>query len=50
MENRNINARVQKHRVALHKAGLRPVLLWVPYTRDPDFEQGCRRRGPSGQH
>ena len=39
-----VNARVQKHRDALRLAGLRPVQLWVPDTRRPDFAQECRRQ------
>lgn len=38
------NARVQRHRDALRQAGLRPVQLWVPDTRSPDFAQECRRQ------
>jgi Protein of unknown function (DUF3018) len=40
----NVNARVQKHRDALRMAGLRPVQIWVPDTRRPDFAQECRRQ------
>lgn len=40
----NINARVQKHRDALRMAGLRPVQIWVPDTRRPDFAAECRRQ------
>ena len=40
----NVNARVQKHREALRQAGLRPVQLWVPDTRRPDFLEECRRQ------
>jgi hypothetical protein len=40
----NVNSRVQKHRDALRRAGLRPVQLWVPDTRRPDFAQECRRQ------
>ena len=40
----NVNARVQKHRDALRLAGLRPVQLWVPDTRRPDFTEECRRQ------
>jgi hypothetical protein len=40
----NINARVQKHRDALRMAGLRPVQIWVPDTRRPDFAEECRRQ------
>jgi len=39
-----VNARVRKHRDALRMAGLRPVQLWVPDTRRPDFAQECRRQ------
>ena len=28
----------------LRQAGLRPVQLWVPDTRRPDFAQECRRQ------
>jgi len=38
------NARVQKHRDALRRSGLRPVQLWVPDTRRPDFAAECRRQ------
>ena len=40
----HVNARVQKHRDALRKAGLRPVHIWVPDTRRPDFAEECRRQ------
>ena len=40
----NVNTRVQKHREALRRAGLRPVQLWVPDTRQPDFAAECRRQ------
>lgn len=36
--------RVQKHREALRMAGLRPVQIWVPDTRRPDFAEECRRQ------
>jgi len=44
MANANVNARVQKHRDALRMAGLRPVQIWVPDTRRPDFAEECRRQ------
>ena len=44
MASANVNARVQKHRDALRKAGLRPVQIWVPDTRQPDFAAECRRQ------
>lgn len=40
----DVNSRVQKHRDTLRLAGLRPVQLWVPDTRRPDFAEECRRQ------
>jgi hypothetical protein len=40
----DVNTRVQKHRDALRMAGLRPVQLWVPDTRRPNFAEECRRQ------
>jgi hypothetical protein len=40
----HVNSRVQKHRDALRKAGLRPIQIWVPDTRRPNFVQECRRQ------
>lgn len=34
--------RVQKHRTGLRAAGLRPIQIWVPDTRRPDFAESCR--------
>jgi hypothetical protein len=39
-----LTVRVQKHRDALRMAGLRPVQIWVPDTRRPDFAEECRRQ------
>ena len=36
--------RVKKRRDALRMAGLRPVQIWVPDTRRPDFAAECRRQ------
>lgn len=36
--------RVQKRREALRAAGLRPVQIWVPDTRQPGFAAECRRQ------
>lgn len=44
MATTHINTRVQKHRDALRMAGLRPVQIWVPDTRRPDFAEECRRQ------
>jgi hypothetical protein len=40
----SVTARVQKRRDALRMAGLRPVQIWVPDTRRPDFAAECRRQ------
>jgi Protein of unknown function (DUF3018) len=39
-----IAERVQKRRSALRMAGLRPVQIWVPDTRRPDFAKECLRQ------
>ena len=39
--------RVQTHRQTLHRAGLRPVQIWVPDTRRPGFAEECRRQSLS---
>ena len=39
-----MNQRVQGHRFALRKAGLRPVVIWVPDTRRPGFDEEYRRQ------
>ena len=36
--------RVQKHRKSLRAAGLRPIQLWVPDTRNPKFAAECHRQ------
>jgi len=38
------NPRVQKRRDALRQAGLRPLQIWVPDARRPDFAEECRRQ------
>jgi hypothetical protein len=43
MTNRAV--RVQEHRQRLRMAGLRPVQIWVPDTRRPNFAEECRRQG-----
>lgn len=40
----HVNERVQKYRTALREAGLRPVQIWVPDTRRPEFAEECRRQ------
>lgn len=44
MATTHVNARVQKRRDVLRKAGLRPVQIWVPDTRRPGFAEECRRQ------
>ena len=44
MANTHIKAKVQRHRESLRSAGLRPVQIWVPDTRRPDFAEECRRQ------
>jgi len=39
-----ISQRVRKRRDALRAAGLRPIQIWVPDTRGPDFAAECRRQ------
>jgi hypothetical protein len=41
---KSIAERVKKRRAALRKAGLRPIQLWVPDTRRPEFADECRRQ------
>jgi hypothetical protein len=50
MPGNNVNARVNKHRAALRVAGLRPVQLWVPDTRRPNFAEECRRQSLLASH
>ena len=40
----DVNTRGQRHRDALRAAGLRPVQIWVPDTRRPEFAEECRRQ------
>jgi hypothetical protein len=39
-----IRQRVQKRRETLRAAGLRPLQIWVPDTRRPEFQEECRRQ------
>ena len=36
--------RVQRRREVLRKAGLRPIQIWVPDTRQPWFARECARQ------
>ena len=38
----SVNSRVAKRRSALREAGLRPVQIWVPDTRQSGFAEQCR--------
>lgn len=44
MSSTHVTLRVQKYRETLRKAGLRPIQIWVPDTRRPDFVQECQRQ------
>ncbi|MHB8950313.1 MAG: antitoxin MazE family protein, partial [Rhodoferax sp.] len=39
-----VAVRVEKRRSKLRMAGLRPVQIWVPDTRRPDFAAECKRQ------
>ncbi len=39
-----IAERVRQHREKMRSEGLRPVQLWVPDSRNPDFLKECRRQ------
>jgi len=40
----NTALRVQKHRLALRDAGLRPIQIWVPNIEAPGFFNECQRQ------
>ena len=40
----SVSERVGRYRTNLREAGLRPVQIWVPDTRRPDFAEECRRQ------
>ena len=44
-----IRKRVAGYRQRLRAAGLRPLQIWVPDTRRPDFAEECRRQSHSLQ-
>nr|WP_298096978.1 antitoxin MazE family protein [uncultured Shinella sp.] len=39
-----VSERVQKRREALRAAGLRPVQIWLPNTRQSGFSEECLRQ------
>jgi hypothetical protein len=44
MRSQSVKKRVEAHRNKLRAAGLRPVQIWVPDTRRPNFAEECRRQ------
>ena len=44
MQVQSVKERVQNHRNRLRASGLRPVQIWVPDTRQPNFAEECRRQ------
>jgi len=36
--------RVRKHRNKLREKGYRPIQIWVPDTRSPEFIEECRKQ------
>ncbi|MDW7748947.1 antitoxin MazE family protein [Halomonas sp.] len=44
MATNNTNHRVKKHHAALRAAGLHPIQIWVPDTRQPGFAEEARRQ------
>ena len=43
-KNPAVTERVRKHGKSLKHAGLRPIQIWVPDTRNPSFPEECRRQ------
>jgi len=39
-----VASRVRQHRENLRAQGLRPVQLWVPDVRSPEFVRECKRQ------
>lgn len=44
MRSHPVKKRVEDYRNRLRAAGLRPVQIWVPDTRRPNFAEECRRQ------
>ncbi|KQM64325.1 hypothetical protein ASE75_10110 [Sphingomonas sp. Leaf17] len=40
----SVQQRVRQRRETLRAAGLRPIQIWVPDTRQPGFADECRRQ------
>ncbi|MEQ8716618.1 MAG: antitoxin MazE family protein [Acidimicrobiales bacterium] len=43
-ENAGVKGRVREHRRRLRAQGLRPVQIWVPDVRSPEFDGEARRQ------
>lgn len=43
-EDSGVTRRVREHRRRLRAQGLRPVQIWVPDVRSPEFEQEAHRQ------
>lgn len=41
MASNQVKERVKRHRDALRQAGMRPIQMWVPDTRQAGFAQAC---------
>lgn len=44
MVNRDVGKRVAEHRIRLREQGLRPLQIWVPDTRAPEFAEEAHRQ------
>jgi hypothetical protein len=44
MAHRDVNKRVSDHRTRLRQQGLRPIQIWVPDTRAPEFAAEAHRQ------
>lgn len=44
MANRDVGNRVADHRARLRDQGLRPLQVWVPDTRTPEFAEDAHRQ------
>ncbi|MGI8939795.1 MAG: antitoxin MazE family protein [Iamia sp.] len=43
-EDSSVRQRVREHRRRLRAQGLRPVQIWVPDVRSPEFERAAHRQ------
>lgn len=41
---KSIKERVEQRRSAMRAAGMRPIQIWVPDSRQPGFAEECRRQ------